>query len=1010
MASGGPGAVFSRTAADDAERAVGVLEQPWRKSGVRSSAPRASASGRSTPSTVWRREGHVRITSVTTESASRAAAPRSHTTLLERDGELHTLRSLVDTAAGGEGGLGLIEGPAGVGKTRLMDEARRLAAEVPLQITSARGSELEREFPFGVVRQLFEPLLADPEIRERALDGAAAPAGAVFGPPSAPDEAMAGGDASFATLHGLYWLTVNLASQGPLLLAVDDLHWCDRPSLRFLSYLLRRLEGLGVFVLCTLRPAEPGADEALIADISGDPLTTLVRPRALTPPAARRFVRERVGEEADERFCAASHAATGGNPLLLGELLKAVVAEGVPPDEAHVDLIEALGPRAASRAVLLRLARMSRDAAALARATAVLGDGADLSHAAALAGLTETDAGAAAEALGRAEILVPSLSLAFVHPLVRSAVYHDLSPIERERQHARAAELLREHGASAEQVAAHLLQVRPRGGVEAVETLSAAAAAALAAGAPDSAAAYLKRALAEPPPAELRPQILRTLGAAEVHTSGPAAAGHLREAYDALADPVSRARLAEGLSRALLFTGEFDEAAKVAQEAAAELPAGHDDLRRRIEAFELLLTFFGVGDPHDLRRLQSLRSQRRPQTLGEKMLAAAATYAWTLTDGPADACADLALGALAGDDLREADPAFLFLCAMLPLVLSDREEAILIWESALADAHRRGSLLEAAAARIGYGNTLLRRGELKQAEAELRLARSESQAWGSVSPGLVYTGSLLAVTLLERGDDEAATATLASIPETSGGDDAGRWWLIARAEVSLARGQAAEAAELADEFARTYGESENPAAGPWRSLKAQALDRLGRPEEALELAREEVELAHRWGAPSTLGRSLRVSGTLSREDGLAHLEEAVAVLDGSPARLEHAKALAALGTALRHSRRPADAREPLRRALELAEVCGATVLADHARHELYATGARPRTKALGGVESLTTSERRVVDLAAEGHSNRDIAQALFVTPKTVEIHLTRAYRKLDVGSRRELAGVLARAE
>lgn len=200
-----------------------------------------------------------------------------------------------------------------------------------------------------------------------------------------------------------------------------------------------------------------------------------------------------------------------------------------------------------------------------------------------------------------------------------------------------------------------------------------------------------------------------------------------------------------------------------------------------------------------------------------------------------------------------------------------------------------------------------------------------------------------------------------------------------------------------------------PAAGHWRSLAAEALDRLGRREEARALAEEELELARRWGAPRALGRALRTVGTLARDQGIDHLREAVDVLAGSPARLELAHALAALGSTLRRARRPSEARDPLRRALELADVCGAGGLAEHVRSELYASGSRPRTSALRGVEALTASERRVAALAAEGQTNRDIAQVLYVTPKTVEVHLTSAYRKLGVRSRRELPSAFATA-
>ncbi|MDQ3725599.1 MAG: AAA family ATPase, partial [Actinomycetota bacterium] len=186
--------------------------------------------------------------------------------LLERDGELSSVEGLLDEAVGGEGRVILFEGPAGIGKTRLLAESRRLGAGAGMRVLSARGSELEREFPYGVVRQLFEPLLVEAGAREELLAGAAASAGAVFGSPGEGDSL----DASFAILHGLYWLTVNLSGDGPLLLAIDDLHWCDRPSLRFLTFLVRRLEGLPVAVAATLRDAEPGTDPTLLGELVHD--------------------------------------------------------------------------------------------------------------------------------------------------------------------------------------------------------------------------------------------------------------------------------------------------------------------------------------------------------------------------------------------------------------------------------------------------------------------------------------------------------------------------------------------------------------------------------------------------------------------------------------------------------------------------------------------------------------------------------------------------------------------
>ena len=202
----------------------------------------------------------------------------------------------------------------------------------------------------------------------------------------------------------------------------------------------------------------------------------------------------------------------------------------------------------------------------------------------------------------------------------------------------------------------------------------------------------------------------------------------------------------------------------------------------------------------------------------------------------------------------------------------------------------------------------------------------------------------------------------------------------------------------------------NPAAShpPWRSLAAIEHHALGETDAALALAREEVELARAWGAPRNLGRSLRILGLIEGpSEGTERIREAVSVLEGSPARLELAYALTDLGASLRRGNRRADARDFLRAGLELAQRLGATVLADRAHEELVATGARPRRLVLSGVDSLTPSERRIAAMAAEGLSNREIAQALFVTLRTVEMHLSNAFRKLDVSARTQLPAALA---
>ena len=211
--------------------------------------------------------------------------------LLERDAELAELDVLVADAAAGSGRLVLIEGPAGIGKSGLLAGLRERARPT-LQVLQARAGELEREFAYGVVRQLFEARV----VARGGLSGAAAPAAALFEQALAPDQE---GAASFAALHGLYWLTLDLAAEQPLLLAIDDLHWTDRPSLRFLAYLARRLDGAPVLVAATLRSAEPGTDPGLLAEIVQDPVTHPLRPGPLSAEAVTALVRERLGDDAD---------------------------------------------------------------------------------------------------------------------------------------------------------------------------------------------------------------------------------------------------------------------------------------------------------------------------------------------------------------------------------------------------------------------------------------------------------------------------------------------------------------------------------------------------------------------------------------------------------------------------------------------------------------------------------------------------------------------------------------
>jgi DNA-binding CsgD family transcriptional regulator len=923
---------------------------------------------------------------------------------LERDRELGALEDLIQGALEGRPGLALVEGPAGIGKSRLLGAAREAAEGAGFRVLAARGSDFERELPFGVVRQLFDPLLADPADRARWLTGSAQRAARVFEP---PDDGAAESDISFGVLYGLFWVTANIAADGPLLLLIDDLHCCDQASLRFVAYLERRLEGLNVLIAAAARTSEQPSDSRLLAEIAEDPVAVSVQPRGLSKAAVTELVRARLGVEAEQPFCTACHEATGGNPLLLRELLKTLQAEHVRPDRAHADAIRDVGPRAVSRTVLLRLARLPADVIPVARAVAVLGDGAGLPAVATVAQTDEHRVAMAAGALADAEILRAETPLGFVHPLVRDAVYHDLSAAERELLHERAARALVDLGAAPELVAAQLLAAPCRAEAWVVALLRDAALAARRRGATESAVRYLRRALEEPPPAEQREKLLLELGLVEGSVNPPAAVAHISQVHDRLVDPQMRAQAAAMLGRMLLFTGPAQAAATVVQGALADLPTERTGTRQALEALELYTVAFGAHVPDAAERLARVRAAGLQKGLGGSMLSAVATWDWALRGGTAQECSELALALLADGWLIALDAGFMALVAARVLVIADREEARTVCESALAAAQQMGSLIGVSSVNVWRGWAWLARGELSEAEDALREGLEGIRLMGEENgAGMAYAAGFLARVLIERGDLDGARAALTSCPEPTPGSDEEAVVRRTTVELLLAEGHWQRALVEAALHRERLGDADNVAWAPWRSLTAQALEGLHRRDDAQASLEEELVAARRWGAPGSLARTLRLLGAMRAEDGLDLLREAADTAEGSPARLEHAKALVALGSALRLARRPSDARAPLREAFEIAGHCGAQPLAEHARNELYAAGGRPRRQALTGPESLTPSERRVAQLAAAGQSNRDIARALYVTPKTVEVHLTNVYRKLGIQSRGGLAGAL----
>jgi DNA-binding CsgD family transcriptional regulator/tetratricopeptide (TPR) repeat protein len=924
--------------------------------------------------------------------------------LLERESELGSIEAALAGAASGHGSVLVVEGAAGIGKSSLLAAAAERAHG--MRVLRARGSPLEQAYAFGTVRTLFDPIRATADWDALTADAAALarhaldPAPAAFGP---------GDDATHATLHGLFWLTANLCAERPLVLVVDDAHWADPPSLRWLGHLARRIDTLPLLALVAVRSGEPPSDPRLLDDLLTAPS---LRPQPLGLEATATLLRARL--EATDAVCAACHEATGGNPFLVTAIASALAAGADPAT------IGQFGPDAVAREVARRLDRLPAGAREVTLAVAILGPGAAPRHVAALAGRSADSAAAAADALRTAGLLAPGTTLEFAHPILAAAVAAGLGPGQTALAHRRAWRLLHVDGAEPERQALQLLQAEPEADPTAVAVLRAAAQAANARGAPESATAYLRRALAEPPDAATRPDVLLECGLALAAHRHSDSAALLRESIELTPDPAARADAALRAARALALAALYDDMAVICRLALADTCGARPETVARLE---VELVGLGMTRAHARAEGQAVieRARRDPPPVGLWRVNAAGLD--TFANRPA--AETLAL--LHSVDITEELESIVATVVLgLMLVWNDDLESTL--------AHTEGLL--AACRPLGWASAVancqwlramavLRAGRVAEAaddaraayEFKLRVSPPHSRAW-AVTP--------LAEALIESDDLDAAEAVLANIDTLEPGLLVRPTLFEARARLRLAQQRPREALADARAAAADWEELQCDGAGLalWRVHAVEALVALGEREEARALAAEQLALAERHGALTSLAVALRaVAHAAAPSDAIATLERAAALFaapaasngagasrDGAGApgvgRLEHVRVLLDLGAALRRRGRTEAAREPLREALHLADQGGAVRLAERARAELHAAGARPRRAALTGRGALTPAERRVATLAAEGRTNRQIAQELFVTQRTVETHLTHTFAKLDVSSRDALAAAL----
>lgn len=902
-----------------------------------------------------------------------------------------------------------------MGKTLLLEAVRALAADASVKVAWARASELEREFGFGVLRQLLEPLVTCPDgrLRNGLFDGAAALAVPLFQCGPSPGEAVVEPD--YATLHGLYWLLAELTDEQPLAVCVDDVQWADPPSLRFLSFASRRIDNFAATIFATLRTGDVGTDPKLVSQLVTEPGVRTVRPRPLTGKAVEAMVRRELSLEPSTDLVEACLESTGGIPFYLSALLGELGHSGGDVGPASVRQITEMGSGQIAAVLLHRLDALPAGAKHLARAVAVLGDGSDIRVAARLADLEPYTAQDVLHALVKARFLVGRDAVAFTHPIVRSSVYGSVPPGTRSALHMNAARLLEGEGARIEELARHLVHALPGAVPRTVETLRTAARRSVAVGAPESAAGFLRRALLEPPPPEEEVEVLLELGRAEMRAGMAEAVGHLEEViHHGSASPEQR-----GL--AALDLGEYYMHALRGEDGIAILEAGlaatsdiEPTLAKRIEA---TLVFNACGHiavrTRLLPRVRALQpAMGTPVDDPTRLLFAALALDEVSGSGKASVAVSYAQECLAyrGPFLGSTEGTAMAL-AIVGLTGADRPVEAEVFADRMIDMARKiGSITLFSMASANRALVRQRRGNLLGAEADARAVLA-IESYGGLEVVRPLAVATVVESLTARGEFEAAEVAAASI-DRDRSDGAPTWQFLVAAviDLRLAKREAQQAVEQARHFPiyeEAWGAGPGVGLYEWRWRAAAAHAAIGDEEGARAIADMQLSLAESFGSARALGIALRTWALLEAgPERIEMLRSALPHLPADRSALERTRTLVELGAALRRCGHRSDAREPLQEALELGRRCGALRLAMQAHTELRAAGGHPRLPLRTGLEALTASEQRVADMAARGLTNKEAAQSLFVTVKTIEMHLSNVYRKLGIDSRAKLRDVL----
>lgn len=918
--------------------------------------------------------------------------------LVERTAELEALDAVLGRALDGTGGAVLIDGPAGIGKSTLLAEAAARARRLRARVLRAHCCPQEVHVPWVVVRQLLDPRLCD-DVLNPHDEGL-------------PVDRTA--DCIADRIHHLYVALSRLSREAPLVLLVDDVQHADDASNRWLAYLTRRLHSTRISLVVATRTASGAYGSALAADLAAFPEFHRLSPRPLSEQGTAHSLAAKLGQALGAETAAVCHTATGGNPALLDAVADALARTGSPPSRITREQAADICSRAMLRALPILLSRHEPAATATATAVTALGPVAGLPLLAETTGIGIPAVEQAVTALEDAGWLSAGPpwrpgSDAIAQVITAQAGEHALGTLR-----SRAADALRALGAGTTDIADMLLLAPPDGQAWRVPVLREAARVAGERFDLPAAGAYLRRALAEPPEAADRPRLLARLGIIEVHPDPHSAVAHLRLALDGEDDIGVRAALVPHLAEALARTGRAEEAVALLDGLASRIGEDDRETLYRLWAQGILVLLEENPRAVDAWITRGnivgcdIADGPAGTSPGQRLLLAALALKTTLTGQCAHTAAAFADRALARPGPPE-EPALTTAFAVVALLHAGRLTDAARYCDQLLDEgmHRQPvplqSLFISMRAKISH-----RTGDIASALSLGRRALALAPFEHRYQP---YATAQVLHALLDLGAGGEAEHLCRTTHQTPTGS---HWsWAplhAARARTHHLQGNPHAALDELDACARLMrnGGYDNPALVPWRSHAALVHQRLGNDATALALADEELELARRWGAPHTIATSLRILGRLQpAPQAVTSLSDAASLLQPTPARRALAHTLTDLGVALHTTNRPAEAREALRKALDLADASGAAPLSERAHRALLATGARPRRKRQTGVNALTEREHHVATLAATGMHNQAIAAALFVSRRTVEFHLTHVYRKLAIDGRAELGEALS---